>query len=97
MEEKEKTTKGGKSKTLVDVEKFLAGQGGVDMSETKAAKNTQVGKKQLGCLQASQMSASQAGGLNQGNARAAARAAARAGKGGGDDDDDADETYTAAL
>ena len=99
MEEKVKNPTGGKSKTMADVEKFLAGQHGVDVSESRVMKNTRAGTKKGNVLLAAQ-TASQPAGLGTGNARAMARAAARAGAEQDDEEDDdagTGQKYTAAL
>ena len=98
MEEKQKTS-GGKSKTMADVEKFLSGQHGVDISEARVMKNTRAGTKKGNVLLAAQAT-SQPSGLATGNARAMARAAARAGaEADGEEGDDSGtgQQYTAAL
>ena len=65
---------GGKMKGLLDVEKYLAGQKGIDVSESRHVKNTQAGKKSQTVLAAS---AAAGGGSSTGlftDARAKARA-----------------------
>ena len=70
----------GKAKNLVDVEKFLAGQQGVDMSESKAKKQTVAGKKVQSVTAAASTNANLVG------ARGAARAAMKAGRGDEEDE-----------
>jgi len=87
---------GGKVKSLLDVEKYLSGQQGVDMSESSAAKNTQAtGKAKVNVLAAAKaQGAAQSSAALLADSRANARAAA---KGRKDEDDDDDGGNTAYL
>ena len=89
--------KGGKAKNLADVEKYLAGQQGVDMAESRAIKQTEAGKKKVTALAAAK-GMGQSSGAGLGQARAHAREAMRKAKSSDDvDPDGSGQQYSAAL
>lgn len=86
MEPTQKEVAMGKAKNMMDVEKFLQGQQGVDVQEGAAKKQTVAGKKKVNVVAAATMAGNS---NNLGEARAQARAAAKAAK--IDEEDDEDE------
>ena len=78
--EDKKDSGGGKIRGLVVVEQFLAGQEGVDITETAEVKNTQAGKKKINILDAAKEGSPRSPGShgNFATSRAKSRAAMRA-------------------
>ena len=91
-----KNAEGGKVKSLLDVEKYLSGQAGVDVSETSVAKRTVAGQNKTNVLAAAKgVAAAQSSGALLADSRAQARAAAKAGK--KNEEEEEDTSFTAAL